>query len=123
MFGIQSVATACHEIESRIDETGENISTVEKERLHGLWNRVMSSCEHFGERTRTGSLELDEAEYTNFVEALRARVDHIALRKIVVSWKYESAAQRLNRIAEQIEHLATRLGARRRHGRRTGDRP
>jgi two-component system, chemotaxis family, sensor kinase CheA len=92
-----------------MNDSGKPISTAEKQRLRDLWSKVVSCCEQFGDRARAGNVELEAAEYTSFVDALRARVDHEALRKIVASWKYESAAQRLNRLAEQIEQLADRL--------------
>jgi signal transduction histidine kinase/HAMP domain-containing protein len=109
-FGVETVASACHAIETRMSETGESVSARDKAMLRELWAEIVEPCIQLARGYGGARIELDVTEYSSFLEAVRARADHRALAAMVASWEHESAARRLDRIADQARAIASRLG-------------
>lgn len=108
LFGIESVATFCHDLEDRMKESPEPMGYKEKEALRALWGKVL---EVRAQLARGESfIELDHEEYENFQEELRRRTDHIALAATVAAWKFEPAGKRIALLGDQVQRLGTRLG-------------
>ena len=108
LFGIESIATFCHDLEDRMKESPEPIGYKEKEALRSLWSKVLDVR---AQLARGDSfIELDREEYDSFLEELRRRADHAALAATAASWRFEPAAKRLALLGDQVERLATRLG-------------
>jgi signal transduction histidine kinase/HAMP domain-containing protein len=108
LFGIESVATFCHDLEDRMKESPEPIGYKEKEALRTLWNKVL---EVRAQLSRGDSfVELDREEYENFLDEVRRRADHGALAATVASWRFEPAAKRMALLGDQVQRLAARLG-------------
>jgi HPt (histidine-containing phosphotransfer) domain-containing protein/HAMP domain-containing protein len=109
LFGIESVAAFCHGLESRIEESISLFGLSERQTLRSLWTKIAEMRSQFtsdaGDR-----VELDLEEYDAFLEDLKHRVDYGVLVATFSSWKFELASRRLALFAEQIQHLAIRLG-------------
>jgi signal transduction histidine kinase/HAMP domain-containing protein len=108
LFGLESVATFCHNLEDRMKESPEPIGYKEKEALRTLWSKVL---EVRSQLARAESfVELDREEYESFTEDLRRRTDHAALSATVAAWKFEPAGKRFALLGDQLQRLSTRLG-------------
>jgi two-component system chemotaxis sensor kinase CheA len=113
LFGIQSVATFCHQLEEKLAEapTGvDPLSPSDREGLGALWERAVAMHAQLTEGGGSGRVELDGSEYEAFVGELRGRTGHEALLAIAGSWRFEPVSRRLAVISEQIRALATRMG-------------
>jgi two-component system, chemotaxis family, sensor kinase CheA len=109
LFGVQSVARACHELENELEEVG-------MDRLTTLVS-VEKSVRHFADRGKkfleNGSgdrIVLDEQDKELLLAAIERGESRPNLKKLVESWQHESMRTRLNRAAEQVKALAARLG-------------
>jgi two-component system chemotaxis sensor kinase CheA len=108
LFGIESVATFCHELEERMKESSDPIGYKDKEALRALWAKV---DEVRAQLARGESyVELDRDEYEQFLEEIRRRADHATLAATCASWRFEPASKRISLLGDQMQRLATRLG-------------
>jgi two-component system chemotaxis sensor kinase CheA len=108
LFGIESVARFCHDLEDRMKESPEPIGYKEKEALRALWNKALEVRSMLARNE--GFVELDRDEYETFQEELKRRVDHASLTQIVASWRFEPASKRIALLGDQVQRLASRLG-------------
>jgi signal transduction histidine kinase len=107
LYGIESVATFCHELEDRLKETTEPLGSPEKAKLSELWAQVSDVRARLGEGD---NIEIAREEYDNFLDHLRCRTDHNVLAATCSSWKFEPAAKRLALLGDQITRLVDRMG-------------
>ena len=109
IFGVQTVATVCHEIESAMDESGGVISAAERTLLREAWGHISNSVDVLlgrqGER-----IEIDETEYASLLAAVSSGEKSENLRERIRALKLEPSARRLIRAAEQGQAIAKRLG-------------
>jgi chemotaxis protein histidine kinase CheA len=110
LFGVESVARFCHELEQRLRDDRDAYTRADRGRLRELWSTASSACELLGNATRTNDVEIGADEYLSLVRALEAQVDHRRLLSVVATWRYERASLRLARAAEQLRALGQRLG-------------
>jgi len=113
LFGIQSVATFCHQLEEKLAEAAsgsEALSQADKDALGVLWERAVAMHAQLTEGGTAGRVELEDREYDAFLNELRARASHDALLAMAGSWRFEPVSKRLAVISEQIRALANRLG-------------
>jgi two-component system chemotaxis sensor kinase CheA len=108
LFGVESMARFCHDLEDRMKESPEPIGYKEKEALRALWSKVLDVRSQLARGE--SFIELDREEYDMFMEELRRRADHGALAATAASWRFEPAAKRIALLGEQVQRLANRLG-------------
>src|SRR5207248_2500233 len=75
LFGIQSVANFCHQLEEKLAETSgsaEALSQLDKDALAALWERAVAIHSQLTENATAGRVELEAAEYQAFLGDLRA---------------------------------------------------
>jgi len=108
LFGIESIATFCHDLEDRMKESPEPVGYKEKEVLRSLWTKVLDVRSQLAHED--SFIELDREEYDNFLEELRRRTDHLTLATTAASWRFEPASKRIALLGDQVQRLATRLG-------------
>jgi HPt (histidine-containing phosphotransfer) domain-containing protein len=108
IFGVQTVATLCHELESRMGESGAIATPAERSALRAAWTHVQNTLDMLlgrqGER-----IEIDETEYAALLAAVTRGEKSDALRERVRALKLEPSARRLQRSAEQAQAIAKRL--------------
>jgi len=108
IFGVQSVATVCHEVESAMEESGEKATPAERGAIRDAWMRIQSNIETLlgrpGER-----IEIDETEYAGLLAAVSRGEKSEALSERIRALKLEPSARRLMRSAEQAQSIARRL--------------
>ena len=110
MYGLTSVAAACHEMESRMAEGGASPSAEERDALARRWTVVSSKIAVFLGGTRTDRLELAEREHVAHLQSILNGTPRRDLALTVAQWKLEATSDRLSRLAMQVEATAERLG-------------
>lgn len=108
LFGLQSIASMCHELEDHIEREARIPRPEAIGALKERWGRLSSDV-----RTLLGNrgnkIEVDEKQYAAIEAAVRAGEPHVALIRRVRSLKLESAANRLHHFQEQAHRIAERL--------------
>jgi two-component system, chemotaxis family, sensor kinase CheA len=110
LFGVQSVAALCHEIESALATEqclDESLRRALESSFAAFVDRVQSLI---SERSSDGLVQLYKDEYDRFLRALAATGTHGSLLENVSSWHKEPTRATLARLAEQSQALARRLG-------------
>lgn len=110
LFGVESVARVCHELETRMLEGDEQPSSAELQAIRDLWKALLDRCTELGWNAHAGVVQLEIGELHELAAAVHQGADRRELTQIIASWQLEPAAARLARIGEQITALAGRLG-------------
>jgi two-component system chemotaxis sensor kinase CheA len=113
LFGIQSVASFCHQLEEKMADAPNGAEVLSRSDLNALsasWERAVAMHSQLTEGGTASRVELESSEYDAFLSALRARTGHDALLATAVTWRFELVSKRLSVIGEQIRALGTRLG-------------
>ncbi len=107
VFGLTSVATACHEAEQRLED--ESVAPGRPTRHRLSWASASERIITFLGGERVGVIELEEAEIQSAVEAIRGNVHPTKILELLESWKHEPISKRFHRLGEQAQSLATRM--------------
>jgi HPt (histidine-containing phosphotransfer) domain-containing protein len=108
LFGIESVAESCHQLETQLHEEGRGATASELGRLGDDWDRVARLISGLlGDRRSI--IELEELEYQDLLAALRAGTASDELLGLVESWRLELVSLRLARLADKARYMADRL--------------
>ena len=100
LFGIQSVATFCHQLEDKLAEAAsgtEALSQADKDALGVLWERAVAMHAQLTEGGMAGRVELEDREYDAFLTELRARAGHDTLLAMAGAWRFEPVSKRPRR--------------------------
>lgn len=109
IFGIDSVARYCHELESRMLEETTRPTAAQVAALRSVWDAVARTYSKFsGERS--AQIVIDEDEQRELLRVIRAGANAHEIAAIVTSWRYERAVTRMNAIGDQVRHVALRMG-------------
>jgi two-component system chemotaxis sensor kinase CheA len=108
IFGLESLAGICHELETQVTEEGTAPAAVDRARLHQRWAGIAGKLERFiGGRRRF--IEIEETEHAALEQAVRRDAPSATLLRMVQSFKLEPTQRRLDHFAEQARRIATRL--------------
>ena len=107
LFGVTSVSAQCHAIETRIAEDQQPPSPAERDALHDLWHRYRKQVAALIGDRADRVVEIDRAEF-DAVLAQASGDPRLTAR--LRAWRDEPVAQRLTRLGEQAQALASRLG-------------
>lgn len=109
IFGIQSVAELCHQLESEVIETGEAISEADGEKLAAAWDVVLGKLTVLVGHD-PGTLEVEMKDYSAVLAATQRGAGVEEVRLMLEAWQLEPVKRRLERLGEQAKSLAERLG-------------
>jgi two-component system chemotaxis sensor kinase CheA len=109
LFGIDSMATLCHAIEDRIDDSASLVDA-DRVRLSQAWTLATKMRAELVDAGDKHAIAVAREDYERLCDDLRRHTDHESLLASVESWELEPASKRLSLIREQIERLADRLG-------------
>jgi two-component system chemotaxis sensor kinase CheA len=109
VFGLDSVARYCHELESRIVEDGARPTPAQRAGLRSVWNDVASTYDKFSVGG-VGQIVIGEDEQLELLRVIRSGAEARQIAAIVTSWRYERADTRMGYIGEQVRQIARRLG-------------
>jgi two-component system, chemotaxis family, sensor kinase CheA len=108
LFGAHLVARHCHELEDRLADLGGPLDQLERRALGEVWSGLRARVALFlledDQGIVIGHQELDE---------LRRRFADMSpgeLIELLDTWRWEPVADRMSRIADRAQSLASRLG-------------
>lgn len=108
IYGLETVAGLCHELEQRLVE-GVRLVAADGEPLRRRWREISAKVKTLVEG-KSGKIEIEDAEYSEILSAIERGVSHVELKRRIQAWQLEPAAVRLTRMAEHAKALAERLG-------------
>lgn len=109
IYGLMRVAEICHRIEDFIAENVELPEIAVWDELFASWEMVDKNLNQItGEREQ--GIEITPQEYDSFMASIFDGCSHDELAIRAASWQLEPTKNRLERIKDQAEGLAARLG-------------
>jgi len=109
LYGVESVAQLCHQLENDLNIEERTISESERRALHSEWTRVGELVgPMLGEERAI--IALEENDLRGLLEAIRKGASGGELTALVTAWRDEPVSVRLSALAEQARFLSKRLG-------------
>ncbi len=109
IFGVQSVADLCHDIESEMDDSDGLPLNGQVEKLKAGWEQLCRSLATImGDRDQS-LLEIGPEEFNAILEAALDERDHQEIATMLADLKLEPTVTRLQRVSGQAKSLAARL--------------
>lgn len=110
LFGLASLARACHALEEELADARRGPSREEIAKLRELWQSKFRRVEELLGRVESGTLEIETAEHARLIRSLVEHREYSEILRLVEHWAWSRSAVRLRRLAAQAEHVAARLG-------------
>jgi two-component system, chemotaxis family, sensor kinase CheA len=110
IFGVESVASVAHELESLVIETGAPPSAEQSWRLVTAWKGFADRVLRLSGAQTDSVVEITQQELQELEASLQTRAPHAKLAGLLSRLKSERGVVRLGRVAEQARSLAQRLG-------------
>jgi two-component system chemotaxis sensor kinase CheA len=109
LYGITSIATVCHELETAMEDEERAPRPAELERLGARWADVAALVRRLvGEASTT--IEVETSDVDDVLESLVGGTPRSEIARRVARWRMDPAEVRLARLGEQARTLADRLG-------------
>ncbi len=108
VFGLESVAAACHAIEDHIADTGTPPEGAAWATLHSQWETVRDNLKRLVGDAPTG-ITLGDDEYVVTLLAVLNGAPREVVARQVVEWRLEPTGLRMGRIGDHARVLAARL--------------
>jgi two-component system chemotaxis sensor kinase CheA len=109
VFGLESIASLCHELESSLEERRGQPVRAEIDRLSSAWERVTKAIELIvGETGEVVEMSLEE--HRALLRAVRDGVPRATIERLLLDVVLEPTSRPLRRFAEQAHAVAARLG-------------
>ncbi len=109
VFGVQSVAALCHQIESRLMEERAALKLDERQAISMTWRVLNAAVERLGGKGRH-AIEVPKPDYEDLLGALERGTAPEQISRLVRSWADDPAKARLTHLGDQARALASRLG-------------
>jgi len=110
IFGVDSVATVAHQLESSLVEAGVPPSSDQTAQLANAWQAFAARVQRLSGTQAEPVLEVSQEELHELEASLRARAPHAKLLTLLGRLQFERGIVRLRRVGEQAKSLAQRLG-------------
>jgi len=110
LFGVDSVAGYCHQLETRMLEDGTGLTAAEQHELSGTWSGFVNRIDALLGTRRSSSLEVTSEDVDRVIGALRSAQPASDIERMIAAWRLEAVGRRFERVAEQTQRLAQRLG-------------
>jgi two-component system, chemotaxis family, sensor kinase CheA len=108
VFGLESVAEICHDLETTVANSGSLPPPAQREALRLRWSRLVSQMDHLL-GARRDVIELEPAEHARLERAIRRGLPKETLLRRFHELKLDTTQRRLDGFAEQARQLAGRL--------------
>jgi two-component system, chemotaxis family, sensor kinase CheA len=110
IYGFESYAALCHEIETQLDDSGEPLDGPQRRALIDAWQKLVDQmAQLLGERRRD-VVEVELPELARVVSRANQGMPAHELAAILTSWSREPISRRFERLAHSATALASRLG-------------
>lgn len=106
IYSVSSVASACHEAETALDDDG----AVELDAVRAAWAKFAVKARGLIGGHAQNVFVLEERELDDLLEAVRARRPYLQLERELNRLRFEPVAARFFRVGEQAKRLAQKLG-------------
>jgi two-component system chemotaxis sensor kinase CheA len=110
MFGIESVATPCHALEAQMLEQPAAVHSEGRRVLVESWRLFTSRLESLLGRRDLRRVEINDEDVQRVLAALRENKPTADVLQTVTWWQLEPISRRFERVAEQANRLARRMG-------------
>jgi two-component system chemotaxis sensor kinase CheA len=110
IFGVESVASVAHELESLVIEAGAPLSPEQSLPLVTAWQAFSDRVLRLSGPQTDSVVEVTQQELQELEASLQTRAPHAKLTRLLSRLKSERGVVRLGRVAEQARSLAQRLG-------------
>ena len=110
IYGITSVADACHELESACVEDDRRPNHNELQLLRDVWTAFATRVRSFASTDEDEVIEVQYDELENLIRSVNGRKPYPELATQLEALKDEPTATRFKRIGEQAKSLALKLG-------------
>jgi HPt (histidine-containing phosphotransfer) domain-containing protein len=110
IFGLDSLSGACHALEQQIEDEGALPSAADRSRVSQRWAQVKAEIDSLLGEPDGARIEVDDSELQRVLSDLNVGVSPATVARTVASWALEPGRRRLNRLAQQSQALAVRLG-------------
>jgi HPt (histidine-containing phosphotransfer) domain-containing protein len=109
LFGLESVAELCHELESHVADNCDDGVAQDLAKLEHRWKRLAADVDKLlGERPHI--IELSPEDHLALERAVQRAVSSEAVLEAIRELKLEPVERRFRQCAEQIRAIAARLG-------------
>jgi two-component system chemotaxis sensor kinase CheA len=109
LFGLESVAELCHELESHIADNRDDALLADLAELDHRWKRLAADVDKLlGERPHV--IEISLQEHQALERAVQDDPSRAAILQAISELKLEPVERRLQHFAEQVRAIAARLG-------------
>jgi len=109
IYGVETFAALCHEIESELEESCQRLSPAQRERLQGGWRSVCGKLTGLLGSARN-VVEIEPGELQAAIDLASRGAANQELAAMLGSWRHEPVARQLERLGEHAKGLARRLG-------------
>jgi two-component system chemotaxis sensor kinase CheA len=110
LFGIETIAEICHEIENNLVESEEEPLAELFERLAVRWKELGEAVEPLHNGRSRRAVEVSRSELVDTIADLVEGAESSDIAQKVARWRLEPTRPRLLRFGEQARHIARRLG-------------
>jgi two-component system chemotaxis sensor kinase CheA len=108
VYGMQSLSTQCHGIETRMEDAAGDMSPADQKALSVTWTRTAELLRNLlGDRKQ--GIVVDDEEYATVLRALLEGASRSEVFRQIREWSMERASDRLERFANQARDLGRRL--------------
>ena len=109
IFGLESIAAACHTVETAVEEAAREPVVADAAPLRGAWDDLRADLDRLlGERQ--DSIEIPDVEYEQLLHAVLEGEKGERLAARIRAWRFDPLSRRLSRLAAQVERIGERLG-------------
>jgi HPt (histidine-containing phosphotransfer) domain-containing protein len=109
LFGVDSMAQVCHDIESQMRSEGRSSNESEREQIGNQWRHITELTGSFlGDHRST--IELETVDLEEMVKAIEGKAPSSELLAIANGWRFEPVGLRFKRLADRAIYLAKGLG-------------
>lgn len=109
MYGLATLSSACHVIETRLADEGE-LTAQDRESIGRLWNGFSGRVQQLIGKAGDERFEVRPEEYWNLVRAVARGKPQAEILHLLTRLQHEPAERRFDRFAEEARSLAERLG-------------
>jgi HPt (histidine-containing phosphotransfer) domain-containing protein/PAS domain-containing protein len=110
MYGFTSLAALCHELETKIADTGRGLPDPDLDRLADVWATITDKVQVLIGNTQRASIEIARADLARLGQAVATGLPPAELLRLLRHIERDPIDPRLARLADQARRLATGLG-------------
>jgi HPt (histidine-containing phosphotransfer) domain-containing protein len=110
MYGVTSVVAVCHELESKIVESGDDLAPSDRERLVDVWSAFAKKIRVLAGTAPPDRLEITRADLQSLRQAIAGGKSPGEMLQVLRQIEREPVERRLARMSEQARRLGARLG-------------